>query len=70
MNNRFSQKITIFHGLSLPEEGMKAGNGLSTNAYLLVHYIPDSVVQYKPKSIVHYIPEYSNNNRIFYPEKM
>jgi hypothetical protein len=30
----------------------------------IVHYIPDSVVQYKPKSIVHYIPEYSLNKVI------
>ena len=28
MNNRFSQKITIFHGRHLPEEGMLAGNAL------------------------------------------
>jgi len=25
----------------------------------VVHYIPESAVQYKPESIVHYIPEYS-----------
>ena len=29
------------------------------NIKKVVHYIPDSGVQYKPESIVHYIPEYS-----------
>ena len=28
MSNRFSQKVTIFHGRPLPEEGMLAGYGL------------------------------------------
>jgi len=30
------------------------------NIKKVVHYIPDSGVQYKPESIVHYIPEYSH----------
>ncbi len=39
-NNRFSLKITVFHGIKAPEEGHLVGYGAIIEAYKLAVPIP------------------------------
>ena len=53
-NNRFSQKITVFHGRTTPEEGILAGYGAIIDAYNLRVSIPNqlALISFKKRKYI------------------
>ncbi len=43
INNRFSQKISVFHGRNTPEEGMLVGYGAIIEAVKLPVPLPETI---------------------------